>query len=199
MSGIMGKLAANMPPDWMVAEMPAGYQTRYAEIQRLSAEMHSMDRMGRLLWETGAALHEAVRDTFTGLKLDVVELSVTVPVIAVKLDSKRRFCVHVATAESAIEKKSPELASVFRIVHEIAGSEDRAVLVTNTDRTVPPKARPAPVSSEAANLLERLGVNVLPAPALFTLWSFSLQDPQRARTYLDRLHAQDGGMAAAIS
>src|SRR5262245_29721420 len=58
-------------PDWLVAEMPAGYQTRFAEVQRLSAEMHAMDRMARLLWEIGPPLHEAVRDTFASLKFEV--------------------------------------------------------------------------------------------------------------------------------
>jgi len=183
-------------PEWVVAEMPAGYQTRYAEIQRLSAEMHSMDRMARLLWETGEPLQEAVKEAFEGLKYDVESLPGGG--LAVKLDSKRRLLVHVAAADAVIEKKSSELASVFQIVHETAGTDDRTVVVTNTDRSTPPKTRPASVSPEAATLLSRLGVNVLPATTLFALWSTSQQHPQRAKAYLDRLHGQDGGTASVL-
>ena len=185
-------------PDWLVAEMPAGYQTRFAEIQRLSAEMHAMDQVARLLWEIGPPLYEAVRDALASLKLEVEPMPATGQTLAVKLDSKRRLLVHVSSAESTIEKKDPELASTFRIVHEAAGSDDRVVLVTNTERLSPPKGRQTPVSTEAGELLKRLGVNILPAPTIFGLWTLAQQDAQRAKTYLDRLHAQDGGAAAAM-
>jgi hypothetical protein len=186
-------------PEWLVAEMPAGYQTRFAEIQRLSAEMHAMDRMARLLWETGESLHEAVSETFAGLKFEIESLAAAPSVLAVKLSSKQRLLVHVAAADSAIEKKSPELAAIFRVVHEIAGADDRVVLVVNNDRLAPPKTRPTPVSTEAADLLSRLGVNILPATTLFALWSQSQQEAQRARVYLERLHGQDGGLAPQVT
>ena len=182
-------------PEWLVAEMPAGYQTRFAEIQRLSAEMNAMDRMARLLWETGDALHEAVRETFAGIKLEVDALAAVPSVVAVKLNSKQRLLVHVVATDSVIEKKSPEIASIFRVVHEIAGSDDRVVLVANSDRLTPPKTRPPAVSAEAVDLLTRLGVNLLPSTTLFALWTQSQQEAQRARVYLERLHAQDGGVA----
>lgn len=184
-------------PEWLVAEMPAGYQTRFAEIQRLSSEMHAMDRVARLLWETGEPLHEAVGDALSSFKLEVDAVPAAPEALTVKLDGKRRLLVQVATADSTIEKKSPELASVFRLVHEVAGSDDRVVLATNTDRLAPPKGRPAPASKEALDLLGRLGVNVLPTPTLFALWTQAQQDLQRTKTYLDRLHAQDGGLAPA--
>ena len=185
-------------PDWLVGEMPAGYQTRFAEIQRLSAEMNAMDKMARLLWETGTPLYEAVRDTFASFKFDVDDAPNDARVIVVKLDPRRRLLMYVAVAETAIEKKSPELATIFKIVHEIAGNGDRAVLVTNVDRTSPPKSRQSAVSADAADLLKRLGANVLPATTLFALWSQSQQDSTRVRTYLDRFHEQDGGTAPTI-
>ena len=42
--------------------------------ERLSAELHGMDRMGRLLFEVGAPLHEAVHEAFEALKLGVVTI-----------------------------------------------------------------------------------------------------------------------------
>jgi hypothetical protein len=198
MSATMGTSTTHTP-DWLVSEMPAGYQTRFAEIQRLSAEMHAMDQMARLLWETGAPLQEAVRDTLASLKLEIDPVADSALGLAVRIDHKRRLLIHVATAESAIEKKSPELASVFKLLHEIAHDDDRVVLVTNTDRSGPPKGRPSSVTEEAGGLLKRLGVNVLPTTTLFGLWTISLQEPQRARAYLEKLHAQDGGPAPMVS
>ena len=78
-----------------------------------------------------------------------------------------------------------------------SGNDDRTAVVVNTHREAPPKERPAPVTADAATLLGRLGVNVLPAATLFAVWSLSLSDPQRARAYVEHLHAQDGGMASA--
>jgi hypothetical protein len=184
-------------PDWLVAEMPPGYQTRFAEIQRLSAEMHAMDRMARLLWESGPALHEAVGDAFDAMKYEVESPAADPSLLIIKLEHKRRLLVHVAETDAVIEKKSPELALVFRLVHELAADEDRTVLVTSGDRTVPPKARGAAVTPEAEKLLARLGVNVMPASTLFGVWSLAQQEPARARAYLDKFHAMDGGMAPA--
>jgi hypothetical protein len=156
-----------------------------------------MDRMARQLWETGAQLTEAVSETFAGLKYEVESITGNGPALAVKLDAKRRLLVHVSAAESALEKKSPELATVFQMVQTMAGSDDRVVLVTNGDRMTAPKSRPAAMSPEALALVTKLGVNVLPGPAVFALWSMSQQEQSRARAYLDKLHAQDGGLAAA--
>jgi len=50
------------------------------------------------------------------------------------------------------------------------------------------------VDAEAVSLLKRLGANYVAGPTLFTLWSLSLQDRQRAREVFDRIHAQDGGV-----
>jgi hypothetical protein len=58
-------------PEWVAAEMPPGYQTRLFELQRLSADLQTMDRIGRLLWETGDRLRDAVGAVFGELKCEV--------------------------------------------------------------------------------------------------------------------------------
>ena len=178
--------------------MPPGYQTRFAEIQRLSAEMKSMDKFARLLWESGPALREAVAETLAALKFTIEPVQGDASLFIAKLDQRRRLLVAVAETDGIIEKKSPELAKAFRLVHEIGGDDDRTVLVTSGDRTKPPSARAADVTPEALKLLTRLGVNVLPAATLFSVWSLSQMDPARAKTYVERVHATDGGMAAAL-
>lgn len=179
-------------PEWLVAEMPPGYRNRYEEIQRLTAEIRGMDQVGRLLWEQGDALREAVRDAFVALKTEP-EWSADGTFLTVKVDGKRRLLVHVAGGDGPIEKKSEAVAAAFRTLQEATGADDRAVLVTTGDRNTPPKQRGETATPEAQDLLKRMGVNVLPCPTLFNLWMLSLTELNEARTYLELLHGQDGG------
>ncbi len=57
-------------PEWVVAEMPAGYQNRLTEIQRLVADLQQMGRFARLLWQVGPELGESLRDAFTALRYE---------------------------------------------------------------------------------------------------------------------------------
>ena len=83
-------------PDWVVAEMPPGYQTRIAEIRRLSEELEGMSRFARLLWAIGPDLRESVRDVFDALKFEA-ELTNTADgaPVAVQLDGRHRLLLHV--------------------------------------------------------------------------------------------------------
>lgn len=179
-------------PGWLVAEMPPGYRNRYEEIQRLSAEIRGMDRVGRLLWDSGASLAEAVHEAFTALKTEP-EWSSDGSFLTVRVDAKRRLIVHVAGSDGPLDKRSDAVTAAFRALQEAAGPEDRAVLVTTGDRQLPPKERADSVTPEALELLKRMGVIVLPSPTLFNLWTLSLTELNEARTYLELLHAQDGG------
>jgi len=173
--------------------MPPGYQTRFAEIQRLSEELQGIDRIARLIWETGPTLQEAVRDAFTSLKFDVEFTPETAPQVIVKLDGKRRLLLHVRSADGAIDKKTPELSQAFQSLQETSGSDDRVVLAANAHPNVAPPDRPDPITPEALNLITRMGVNFVTTATLFTLWTMSQQDQQRGRAFIDKLHAQDGG------
>ena len=117
----------------------------------------------------------------------------TVASVTVKLDARRRLLLHVSAANGVIQKKSPEIAHVFQLLHAVAEDVDRVVLVTNSHPSVRPEDRPESIEPEALNLLRRLGADVLPGPTLFSLWTLSLQDRDRARAYVDRWHEQDGG------
>jgi hypothetical protein len=99
----------------------------------------------------------------------------------------------VSASGESIEKKGPDLAHVFQMLHEVAGDNDRIVLVANCDPTTRPADRRDPIEPDALKLLRRLGANVLLAPTLFALWTLSLQDRDRARAWVERLHTQDGG------
>lgn len=179
--------------------MPPGYQTRFAEIQRLSAELQGMDRMGRLLWETGPGLQDSVHEAFSALKLDIETASEMHTDFVVKLDAKRRLLLRVGESADTIERRSPELAQVFQILHESAGADDRVVFVSNAHGERPPSDRAEAVAADALALMSRMGVNVLTGPALFAIWSSSMQDHGRARAQIEKLHAQDGGIFKAAN
>lgn len=181
-------------PDWVVAEMPPGYQNRVAEIRRLSEELHEMSRFARLLWAIGPELRESVRDVFTALKFDATLMDApSDQALAVRLDAKRHLLLHVSATEGTIDKKSPEIAQVFRMLHEVAGEHDRVVLVVNGDRMQQPSDRPDYLAPDALRMIQRLGANCVTAPTLFKLWTLSGPEPDRARKFVERLYDQDGG------
>ena len=179
-------------PDWIVEEMPPGYQTRLLEIKRLSADLKAMDGIGCVLWETGEALRDAVGTLFAALKCEVDPAPGDRGAIAVGLGASRRLLLVVSGAGSPIQKTNEELARSFQAV-QFAGANDRVVLVVNNHPETPPADRPEPILPDALGVLQRMGVDLLTTVALFRLWRLSLEDQQKTRMALDRLHAQDGG------
>lgn len=179
-------------PEWLVAEMPPGYQTRLLEIQRLSADLHGMDRIGCVLWATGQPLRDAVGAVFAAIKCEVDASQGPDGPIVVKLGDSRRLLFLVSAADGPIEKTNEELAQAFQTV-QFAGADDRVVFVGNNDPTAPPAARREPVLPDALGVLHRMGVNVMMTATLFKLWLLALENPQKARTALEHLHQQDGG------
>jgi hypothetical protein len=179
-------------PEWLVTEMPPGYQTRFHEIQRLSADLHAMERIGCVLWATGQPLRDAVGAVFGAIKCEVDAAQGPAGPIAVKLGESRRLLFFVSDADGPVEKTNEELAQAFQTV-QFAGPEDRVVFVGNNDPAKPPAARPEPVLPDALGVLHRMGVNVVMTATLFNLWQLALDNPQKARTALEHLHQQDGG------
>jgi hypothetical protein len=180
-------------PEWIAAEMPPGYETRLLEIQRLSADLHAMDRIGRVLWETGEPLRDAVGAVFGALKCDVDATPDTAGPIVVKLGESRRLLLLVSGAAGPIQKTDQELAQAFQAV-QFAGANDRVVFVAGNDPATPPAGRPDAVRPDALGVLHRMGVDVVTTATLFRLWRLSYEDQQKARKTLDRLHEQDGGL-----
>jgi hypothetical protein len=186
--------AVEFGPGWLAAEMPPGYNTRLLEIQRLSEELRGMGRFGRLLWTAGDELADAVREAFVALKYEAVPTPGMAPSsVTVNLDAHRRLLLHVSSSEGPIEKKVRISPICFKCCMRVADDNDRIVLVANCDPATRPADRRDPVDPDAMKLLRRLGANVLPAPTLFAIWTLSLQDRERARAAIERLHAQDSG------
>ncbi|MBP1625523.1 MAG: hypothetical protein H6Q07_3545 [Acidobacteria bacterium] len=103
-------------PNWIVAEMPPGYQTRLLEIERLSADLKAMDDIGCLLWETGEALRDAVGTLFAALKCEVDPTPGDTGAIAVGLGGSRRLLLVLSGTDSPIQKRNEDLARSFQAV-----------------------------------------------------------------------------------
>ncbi len=178
-------------PKWVVAEMPPGYRTRLLEIERLSADLHAMDRIGCVLWETGAPLRDGIAGLFGALKCEV-NAGPAGP-IDVTLGEPGRLVLLVSDATARIERTHEELAAAFQAT-QFAGARDRVVFVANNDPGTPPADRPEPISPDALAMLERIGVAVVTTVTLFRLWRLWLEDQPKGRKALEQLHAQDGGL-----
>lgn len=179
-------------PDWIVAEMPPGYETRLDEIKRLSSELRAMDGIGSVLWETGQVLTDAVGELFAALKCEVDPKPGDMHAITVDIGGFRRLHLVVSGVDSSIQKTNEELTRSFQALQH-AGANDRVVLVVNNHPGKPPADRPDPILPDALDVLQKMGVNVLTTVTLFGLWRLSLENQQKVRQALNHLHAQDGG------
>ena len=179
-------------PAWVAAEMPPGYQTRLLEIERLSGDLRTMDAVARVLWETGEPLRDAVGMLFAALKCEVDPTLGPAGALTVGLGDSHHLLVVVSGVGSQVQKTHEEVTRAFQAV-QFAGANDRVVLVVNNEPETPPSERPDPVAADALAMLERMGVDILTTGALFRLWRLQLEDQQKARKALERLHAQDGG------
>ena len=180
-------------PDWLSAEMPPGYRTRLLEIERLSADLRAMEAIGRVLWETGAPLRDAVASVFAELKYELEPATTASGWMAVKLGDSRRLLILVADAPGPIHRTHDEITRAFQTV-QFAGTGDRVVFVVHSDAAKPPATRPDPVLPDALALLDRMGVAVVTTVTLFRLWRLSLEDQQKARKTLERLESHEGGL-----
>ena len=191
----VGAPSAIPGPDWVVGEMPAGYQNRVAEIQRLMSDLQEMGHFGSLLYQVGPELGDAVRRVFGALKFETETLAGPVPsALAVRLDAHRRFLLVPSGAAEAIQKKGSELAQVFQVLHEVADEKvDRVVLITNAEPGTRPADRADALTPEALAFLVRMGASHLQAFTLFALWKLSLTDAAHARAQVDRWYGQPAG------
>jgi hypothetical protein len=158
------------------------------------ADLEQMGKFGRLLYAVGPDLAEAVRDAFAAMKFETEILQgPALPAVAVRLDGRRRLLLVSSGGAQTLQRKSPELTEVFRLLQDVADDVDRVALVTNVDPESPPSARTAALAPDALALLVRMGAVHLTGPTLFNLWKVSLQAMDKAREHVQRLHEGEPG------
>jgi hypothetical protein len=183
-------------PEWLAQELPEQYAEIAQKIATLREEARTYERVAAVLWHTGSSLTSAVRDLFTaiGFEAELSEYGTNYDV-RVSLGNGRRMLIDVVSEQQSLDRKSPHIARILKVLQEDAGEKDRVVLAANIHPHVPPAARRGePVSVDAMRLIQGLGANFVPTSALFGLWKASLADGDHAKNCVLRLYSMDGGI-----
>ena len=185
-------------PEWVNAWMPQRHVDIVAEIERLRSEAEQIESLGRLLWQAGRPLEEAVRDVFRAVSLQA-ELTSAEPTcdLLVGLGDGKRHLLSVTGTEGNITNKSAKIKQVFQAAQELSEG-DRIVFVGNVHRGRPVADREwlDPVSGDAMMVLKGLGVVFVTTATLFRIWTLSRENQQAAIDQMGQLHASAPGLFA---
>ena len=186
-------------PEWVNSWMPQRHAEIAAQIEKLREEATLLESLGRLLWQAGRPLEEAVRDVFRGLGLQA-ELTPAEPMcdIMVMFGEGKRLLVSVTGTENSVTNKSPKIKQIFEASQNV-GEGDRIVLAGNVHRERPLADREwlDPLTGEAMMILKGLGAVFVSTSTLFKIWSLSHDNPEAASEQLAQLHASDAGLYSA--
>ena len=194
-------------PDWVAAMMPnrrhADIMEEIAKLQaeaeQLREECQQMESMGRLLWQSGQPLEEAVCEVFTSVGLEAERAMEDVPFdVIVGLGDGKRLLLEVSGIEGAVTKKSPKIRRTFDTAQDGVGEGDRIIFTANAyrERSVSDREWVDAINSDAMMILTGLGAVFLTTTTLFRIWSLSRENPEAAREYLVRLHGASPGIFA---
>jgi hypothetical protein len=184
-------------PAWVTPELPPAYRELAERMAGLRAEARAYEDIAQMLWRTGEPLTTAVRELFTALRFDaVLDAHGSGHELVVRLDGQRRLLVAVGGSPDAIDRQSPVIKELLRLLQDEATSDqDRLVLAINAWCELPLEARRGdPITPDALRVVQRLGANVIATTTLFGVWKYSLVDLDTARKSIMRLHGQDGGV-----
>jgi len=108
-------------PEWVNAWMPQRHVDIVAEIERLRRESEQIASLGRLLWQAGRPLEEAVRDIFlaVGFQAELTPAEPTCDVL-VGLGEGKRLLVSVTGTEGNVTNKSTKIKQIFQAARSSA-------------------------------------------------------------------------------
>ena len=182
-------------PDWVGAWMPQRHVEIAAEIERLREEARQIESLGRLLWQEGLPLHEAVKDVFqsVGLRAELTPQSPAADVI-VALGEGKRLLISVEGTEHNITNRSTKIKQVFEASQQL-GDGDRVVLAANVHRTRPVADREwlDPVTEEALMIIKGVGAIFVTTATLYRVWSMAKERPEAAAEPFLYMHAAAAG------
>ncbi len=186
-------------PEWVNAWMPQRHVDIVAEIERLRSEAEQIESLGRLLWQAGRPLEEAVRDVFraVGLQAELTSAEPTCDLL-VGLGDGKRLLVSVTGTEGNVTNKSAKIKQVFQAAQELSEGDRIVVFVGNVHRGRPVADREwlDPVSGDAMMVLKGLGVVFVTTATLFRIWTLSRENQQAATDQMGQLHASAPGLFA---
>jgi hypothetical protein len=183
-------------PDWVVQELPPAYADIARQIQALREQAAAFEGVAGVLWQDGPPLVSALAELFGALEFGTEAMGGGAGYdLRVDLEGNRRLLLIVVGGDEQLDRRSPQLAKILRVLQEDAGERDRVVLAANLFARMPVASRPQDqVAIEAMRLIQGLGANFVPTSALFGIWKASLQDRAQAKRSVMNLHAMDGGI-----
>lgn len=189
-------VAGGSPPSWIIAELPPAHAEIALKIEALRKDAQKYEAVAGVLWQVGQPLAEGIRDIFHELKFDATLTAHDGGHnVRVDLGNGRRLVLEVAGAAEAIERKSPAISELLRLLQEEGGDKDRLALAVNAWCNLPLDARKNDlITPDALKLAQRIGANVVATSTLFGIWKYSLTDLDAARQSIMRLYSHDGGI-----
>jgi hypothetical protein len=183
------------PRAWVLAELPPAYQEIAGKIAALRQQAQKYEEISGVLWQVGKPLALGIRDLFSVLQYEATLTEhPTGYNVRVNLGAERRLVMEVVGSPEAIDRQSPALTELLRILQTEVGDHDRLVLAINSWCELPLEARKKDlISAEALKLATRVRANVVPTSTLFGIWKHFLTDPDAARQTIMKLYTQDGG------
>ena len=182
-------------PDWVGAWMPQRHVEIVAEIERLQEEARQLESLGRLLWQEGRPLEEAVCDAFqaTGLEAEMAPAKAPWDV-TVSLEGGRRLLVSVVGTDTNVTNKSEKIRQIFEASQGVEET-DRIVLAANVHRERPVADREwlDPATAEAMMIIKGLGVVFVTTAMLFRVWTLSKENAEAATETANLLHEAPAG------
>ena len=176
--------------EWVNSWMPQRHVEIAAQIEKLREEGALLESLGRLLWQAGLPLEEAVRDVFRGLGLQA-ELTPAEPMcdVMVIFGDGKRLLVSVTGTENSVTNKAAKIKQIFE-ASQHASDSDRIILAGNEHRERPLVDREwlDPLTGEAMMIVKGLGAVFVTTSALFRLWSLSHDNPEAASEQVSQLH-----------
>ena len=178
-------------PQWALDALPPQFQAGTDEIARLREDVDRIESMGRLLWQTGTPLEEAVCDVFRAAGLSA-ERSPEGTTYDVEVKTKRqvKLLLEVTGINGKVKKESRKIGQALAAIQKHAQEPDRVAVVANTQRETPPADRdPDPITPDALNILKGIGVAFVTTADLFEAWKRIDTDQKAGKAKLLALFA----------
>jgi len=184
-------------PEWLDAESPKRTIEIKEEIRRLRDEARTIAKITNLLWQTGKALNEAVRDAFRqiGYRAELTAPGATYDV-TVDLDTSRRLLIEVTGIEDLVRKSSNKIGQVLQTKTKEANAGDRVVLAINAHRLTPlaDRAQLEIVTPDALQLLTGLTAVTVSTVTFYRMWELAQTDSAAAKQLIEDLFAAPAGV-----
>jgi hypothetical protein len=180
---------------WVMAEMPTAYTSIAEKIEALRKDGKKYEEIASVLWQVGKPLAVGVRDIFSALQFDATLTEHdTGQSVKVQLGGDRCLVVEVAGSPEAVDRKSPAITELLRILQNDVSDRDRLVLALNAWCELPLDQRKQDlITPDALKLAQRVGANIVATSTLFGIWKYSLTDLEAARQSVMKLYSHDGG------